>query len=279
MVRPFAAKGKKRKKAERYDRDDDGEESTASAKKAMVENEPDEQPENEAAEENFHELEGIPIVPKDPKSDSKAGVIFVLERASLEVAKVGKNYQLLNSDDHSNFLRRNNRNPGDYRPDILHQALLAIFDSRIAKAGRLKVVYVKTEKGLLIEIKPYVRLPRTQKRFYGVMLQLLQKLSITAAGKREKLFRVIKNPVTQYLPSNSRKMGFSHSSDKLVKVRTYLDAVEDDVDLVFVVGAMAHGKIETGYTDDLLAISEYPLSASCCIADICKDLADKWNVG
>lgn len=90
MVRPFAAKGKKRKKTERYDRDDDGEESTASAKKAMVENEPDEQPENEAAEETFHELEGIPIVPKDPKSDSKAGVIFVLERASLEVAKVGK---------------------------------------------------------------------------------------------------------------------------------------------------------------------------------------------
>lgn len=127
------------------------------------------------------------------------------------------------------------------------QALLAIFDSRIAKAGRLKVVYVKTEKGLLIEIKPYVRLPRTQKRFYGVMckwillvliwldisaigvccdqwsfsfynpfhwsfakffaVQLLQKLSITAAGKREKLFRVIKNPVTQYLPANSRKMG------------------------------------------------------------------------
>lgn len=133
------------------------------------------------------------------------------------------------------------------------QALLAIFDSRIAKAGRLKVVYVKTEKGLLIEIKPYVRLPRTQKRFYGVMckwiclflifpticlvvefsvlleslsltvfsfiyfaVQLLQKLSITAAGKREKLFRVIKNPVTQYLPANSRKMGkptlYFHSS-------------------------------------------------------------------
>lgn len=275
MVRPFAAKGKKRKKAEKYDRDEDGGESTAPAKRPMVDNEPDEEP----PKEDFQELEGIPIVPKDPNSANNAGVIFVLERASLEVAKVGKNYQLLNSDDHSNFLRRNNRNPGDYRPDILHQALLAIFDSRIAKAGRLKVVYVKTEKGLLIEIKPYVRLPRTQKRFYGVMLQLLQKLSITAAGKREKLFRVIKNPVTQYLPANSRKMGFSHSSDKLVKMRNYLDGVKDDVDLVFVVGAMAHGKIETDYTDDLLAISEYPLSASCCIADICKDLAEKWNVG
>ncbi|CAK9322770.1 unnamed protein product [Citrullus colocynthis] len=275
MVRPFAAKGKKRKKAEKYDRDEDGGESTGPAKKPLVDNEPDEEP----PKEDFQELEGIPIVPEDPNSANNAGVIFVLERASLEVAKVGKNYQLLNSDDHSNFLRRNNRNPGDYRPDILHQALLAIFDSRIAKAGRLKVVYVKTEKGLLIEIKPYVRLPRTQKRFYGVMLQLLQKLSITAAGKREKLFRVIKNPVAQYLPANSHKMGFSHSSDKLVKMRNYLDGVKDDVDLVFVVGAMAHGKIETDYTDDLLAISEYPLSASCCIADICKDLAEKWNVG
>ena len=38
-------------------------------------------------------------------------------------------------------------------------------------------------------------------------VQLLQKLSITAVGKREKLLRVIKNPVTQYLPVNSRKIG------------------------------------------------------------------------
>lgn len=38
-------------------------------------------------------------------------------------------------------------------------------------------------------------------------MQLLQKLSISAVGKREKLLRVIKNPVTQYLPVNSRKIG------------------------------------------------------------------------
>ena len=40
-------------------------------------------------------------------------------------------------------------------------------------------------------------------------MQLLQKLSIAAVGKREKLLRVIKNPVTQYLPVNSRKIGES----------------------------------------------------------------------
>lgn len=42
---------------------------------------------------------------------------------------------------------------------------------------------------------------------YIVAVQLLQKLSISAAGKRDKLFRVIKNPVTQYLPVDSRKIG------------------------------------------------------------------------
>lgn len=88
MVRPFAAKGKKRKKTEKYDRseEDDGESVAAPPKKPMVENELDEEP----PKEDFHELEGIPVVPKDPRSDNTAGAIFVLERASLEVAKVGK---------------------------------------------------------------------------------------------------------------------------------------------------------------------------------------------
>ena len=36
--------------------------------------------------------------------------------------QVGKGYVLLNCDDHKNFLRRNGRDPADYRPDICHQA-------------------------------------------------------------------------------------------------------------------------------------------------------------
>lgn len=41
----------------------------------------------------------------------------------------------------------------------------------------------------------------------NAVAQLLQKLSITAVGKREKLLNVIKNPVTRHLPVNSRKIG------------------------------------------------------------------------
>ncbi|ESR34902.1 ribosomal rna small subunit methyltransferase nep1 [Citrus sinensis] len=293
MVRAFKMKGQKRKKKrdEKYDREEEEEEKEEveeeelndSGKRAKLEK--TSQNDNKKGEEDgqeekdvvVHEMEGIPIAPSD-QNTKRLGVIFVLEKASLEVAKVGKSYQILNSDDHSNFLRRNNKNPADYRPDIVHQALLSILDSPLTKAGRLQAVYVRTDKGVLFEVKPHVRLPRTYKRFAGIMLQLLQKLSITAVGKREKLLRVIKNPVTQYLPVNSRKIGFSYSSEKLVKMRNYVASISDDDNLVFVVGAMAHGKIDCDYTDDLIAISGYPLSAARCIARICEALEDKWNL-
>ncbi|KAG4169949.1 hypothetical protein ERO13_A12G115000v2 [Gossypium hirsutum] len=288
MVRPYAIKGKKRKnRGEKYDKKEqeheeqvEEEEEKEPAKRAAIEKPTEEvvgKEEEEGGEAGTDELVGIPIVPSD-KKNNKNGVIFVLEKASLEVAKVGKSFQLLNSDDHANFLRKNNRNPADYRPDITHQALLSILDSPVNKAGRLQAVYVRTEKGVLFEVKPHVRIPRTYKRFSGIMLQLLQKLNITAVGKREKLLRVIKNPVTNYFPVNSRKIGFSYSSDKLVKMRKYVDAVGDDVNLVFVVGAMAHGKIEVDYIDDFIAISGYPLSAAMCIARITEALADKWSI-
>ncbi|KAK1326555.1 hypothetical protein QJS10_CPA01g01342 [Acorus calamus] len=220
------------------------------------------------------------MVTLDPGVAEKAkpGITFVLERASLEVAKVGKKYQLLNSDDHPNFLRKHGRDPAEYRPDIVHQAMLAVLDSPLNKAGRLKALYVSTEKGVLIQVNPHVRLPRTFKRFSGIMLQLLQKLSISATGSREKLLRVIKKPVTRHLPVNSRKIGLSYSSPKLKNIRDYVDDYSDDVDLVFVVGAMAHGKIDQEYTDDFIAVSGYQLSAACCIGRICNALELKWKI-
>ncbi|KAJ4706757.1 Ribosomal RNA small subunit methyltransferase NEP1 [Melia azedarach] len=286
MVRPYTMKGRKRKKnKEKYNREEEEEEeqveeepSNETGKRAKLDNisEIDDK-EGEAEEAVVHEMEGIPIAPSE-QNTKKPGVIFILEKASLEVAKVGKSYQILNSDDHANFLKRNNKNPADYRPDIVHQALLSILDSPITKAGRLGAIYVRTDKGVLFEVKPHVRLPRTYKRFAGIMLQLLQKLSITAVGKREKLLRVIKNPITQYLPVNCRKIGFSYSSEKLVKMRNYVATVSNEADLVFVVGAMAHGKIDSDYTEDLLAISGYPMSAARCIARICEALEDKWDI-
>ncbi|CAM6000409.1 unnamed protein product [Sphagnum balticum] len=96
-------------------------------------------------------------------SAEDGGLIFVLEKASLEAAKVGK---LLNCEDHATFLKKHKRDPALYRPDILHQ--------------------------------------------------LLQKLSIRASNGPDKLMRIVKQPVTRYLPLGAQRIGMSYSAPKVV---------------------------------------------------------------
>ncbi|XP_030495666.2 uncharacterized protein LOC115711464 [Cannabis sativa] len=241
--------------------------------------------EKEEEEEEEVDYDGIPISNPHHQlqttttlKSSQPGVIFVLEKASLEVAKVGKSYQLLTSD-HKDFLNKHKKSESDYRPDIVHQALLAILDSTLNKAGRVKGLYIRTEKRVLIQLKPQTHLPRTSKRFYGLISQLLQKLSIKDEKTHTKLLRVIKNPVTQYLPVNSHRIGFSSSSNKLIKMNDYVHNFESDRDIVFVVGVMAHGKIEPDYhIDDFVSVSNYSLSAARCTNMICQSLEEKWNI-
>lgn len=55
----------------------------------------------------------------------------------------------------------------------------------------LQGLYVHTHKNVLIQVNPQVRLPRTFKRFCGLMVQLLQKLSIRATNGPDKLLKVL----------------------------------------------------------------------------------------
>ncbi|XP_065005990.1 uncharacterized protein LOC135637286 isoform X2 [Musa acuminata AAA Group] len=89
------------------------------------------EPEDERrAEEGVDEMPGIRVT--SPVDGAKRpGVIFVLEKACLEVGKVGKNFQILNSDDHANYLRKQNRNPADYRPDIIHQTCSSDYSMKL----------------------------------------------------------------------------------------------------------------------------------------------------
>lgn len=67
-------------------------------------------------------------------------------------------------------------------------------------------VYIHTAKGVLIEVNPQIRIPRTFKRFGGLMVQLLQRLSIRSVNGSEKLLKVIKNPVTDHFPPGTHKI-------------------------------------------------------------------------
>lgn len=58
--------------------------------------------------------------------------------------------------------------------------MLTLLDSPLNKAGLLQV-YIHTAKGVLIEVNPHVRIPRTFKRFSGLMGAYIWKIYFTSS--------------------------------------------------------------------------------------------------
>merc|ERR1712241_1031760 len=202
-----------------------------------------------------------------PKDQQKR-LIVVLENASLETVKAGKTFELMNCDDHKNILRKNDRDIADARPDITHQCLLMLMDSPLNRAGLLHV-YIHTKRNVLIEVNPQTRIPRTLARFAGLMVQLLPKLSIHAANGNVKLLKVIKNPVSDHFPAGCRRFVSSYAAERCVRIRDFAETISANSEpVVFVVGAMSHGKVTVDYGEEDIAFSEYPLSAALACAKL-----------
>ncbi|RKU41724.1 18S rRNA pseudouridine methyltransferase [Coniochaeta pulveracea] len=226
----------------------------------------------------------IPPTDKDTKR-----LIVVLSNASLETYKAShsagrmgsvrdEKYSLLNSDEHIGVMRKMNRDISDARPDITHQCLLTLLDSPINKAGKLQI-YIQTAKGVLIEVSPSVRIPRTFKRFAGLMVQLLHRLSIKSTTSQEKLLKVIQNPITDHLPPNCRKITLSFDAP-VVRVREYVDGLGPNESICVFVGAMAKGSdnFADAYVDEKISISNYSLSASVACSKFCHAAEDSWDI-
>lgn len=170
-----------------------------------------------------------------------------------------------------------------------------LLDSPLNRAGLLQV-YIHTSNNVLIEVNPQTRIPRTFKRFAGLMgkiqvilltinvyinfiyflVQLLHKFAVRASDGNMKLLKVIKNPVTNHLPVGVKKYTTSFSADKVVKCSELVPEGEDPI--VVVVGAMAHGKLELDYTEETVSISNYPLSAALTCTKICSSFEEAWGV-
>ncbi|KAH8645625.1 Alpha/beta knot methyltransferase [Xylariales sp. PMI_506] len=228
----------------------------------------------------------VPISTSDKDSQR---LIVVLSNASLETYKAShgggragmqrdEKYSLLNSDEHIGVMRKMNRDISDARPDITHQCLLTLLDSPINKAGKLQI-YIHTAKGVLIEVSPTVRIPRTFKRFAGLMVQLLHRLSIRSTTSQEKLLRVIQNPITDHLPPNCRKVTLSFDAP-LVRVRDWVDSVGPKESVCVFVGAMAKGtdNFADEFVDEKISISNYSLSASVACSKFCHAAEDAWDI-
>ncbi|KAI5306642.1 Ubiquitin-conjugating enzyme E2 4 [Ascosphaera pollenicola] len=232
----------------------------------------------------------VPIPSSDKNSQR---LIVVLSNASLETYRSsgggggagGRNaagkeekYSLLNSDEHIGVMRKMGRDISEARPDITHQCLLTLLDSPINKAGKLQI-YIHTAKGVLIEVSPTVRIPRTFKRFAGLMVQLLHRLSIRSTNSQEKLLKVIKNPITDHLPPNCRKVTLSFDAP-VVRVNDYIQGLGSKESMCVFVGAMAKGRDDFAdqFKDDAISISNYSLSASVACSKFCHACEDVWNI-
>ena len=217
----------------------------------------------------------------------KPRIIVLLDQATLETVKNRRGvYELMNCDDHRDLCKKKlKKDPNEFRPDILHQEMLALMDSPLNKAGLLQV-YIHTKKHVLIELNPATRIPRTYKRFAGLMVQLLHKMKIKAGTESTTLLKVIKNPFSQHLPPGTRCYGFScqgelYSPISLAKTLLPTDPSECKVPTCFVLGAMATGHITINdhpYIEKMYSISEYPLSGAAALSRIMGGIEHLWGV-
>jgi len=214
-------------------------------------------------------------------------IIVLLDLARLETVKNRRDtYELLNCDDHRDLCTRKlKKDPKQYRPDICHQELLALIDSPLNKAGCLQV-YIKTTSNVLVEIHPSIRIPRTYKRFSGLMVQLLHKMKIKASGSSTTLMKVIKNPFSRHLPAGTRVYGMSvggklYSPMSLAQAVLSDDPEGDDPPVCFIIGAMAAGHItkdDHPYIEEMFSVSEYPLSGAAAISRILGGIENRWGI-
>jgi rRNA small subunit pseudouridine methyltransferase Nep1 len=245
--------------------------------------------------DNYNSLGSIPLelvsMDSSNKKSQQEPVIVLLDQASLETVKNKRGmYELLNCDDHRDLCKSKLRkDPNSFRPDILHQELLAMLDSPLNKAGLLRV-YIATTKNVLIQVHPSIRIPRTYKRFAGLMVQLLHKMKIKASNDSTTLLKVIKNPFSSHLPPGTRCYGFScegtlYSPIALAKsilpIEPNTSKAAAHPPTCFVIGAMSTGHItiqDHPYIEKMISISSYPLSGAAAASRLMSGIEHHWGI-
>lgn len=214
---------------------------------------------------------------KRTREDSQQ-VVVVLERAGLWLGNDG----LVDAYDRANTTAIPNENLVEIRPDIVHQCLLALYDSDLAASGRLRV-YIVTVKGKTIQVSPSLRPPRTYHRFKGLMESLLRSGSIVT-GDGDTLMKVLPGTVAPIIPYEAPVVGICHSNTAPVHSPTEiaqksLDEPVDDnlqgglknVSGFFVIPCQEDATVDgIDYVTRQVCLSLYPASSHVMCARVCE---------
>ena len=247
------------------------------------------------AEEEINKEEGNELnelLDKESNNDNhnmfnklKRKLIIILEGASLELGNVKKNPQIINCDDHYKIIKSMKKKLDEFRPDIIHQCLLNLFDSPLNKVGLLQV-YIRTNKNILIEINPKTRIPRTFKRFSGLFSQLFLKNEIGIEDNSHKeIFLKILNTKLEDIIRDIPKILLSEKG-RLVDIDTYCKNLENNIkenknkNICFIIGTNPKGDIDPmiKYNDDCISLSSFDLDSNVVCAKICSAFENSWGV-
>lgn len=146
----------------------------------------------------------------------------------------------------------------DPRIQKTHQALRLLLDSPLSKSDKLRI-YVHTTENVLVELSHLIDIPGDCEEFNNLMSYLLRRL-VVKAGDGTVLAKVVKNPVTSYLPPNSTKMGLSAEGRQVPK-----EELASSVQRGFVFFVDMEAREEKDVEFDM-KLSDFELSiGSCCV--------------
>ncbi|SCU71556.1 EMG1/NEP1 methyltransferase, putative [Trypanosoma equiperdum] len=146
-------------------------------------------------------------------------VIIILEHCPLAVVRGKYGFELL-AERHRAHHARYKQDPAEWRPDVVHQALLHLMDSPLNRAGMLQV-FLRTKKGVVIAVDPRLRVPRHMRLFEKMMVSCLYRMKVRAANGSVSLLRVVKNPVTDHIPANCTLIRVEKDGDAVPDIFAY----------------------------------------------------------
>ena len=155
------------------------------------------------------------------------------------------------------------------RPDILHQALLLIQGSILARNNLVKT-YIHTINDLVIDVDPGIRPPRNYDNFLGLMSQLFQLGRVPPVGK--PLMRFV-DGINYVLGTESpdRRILLDDVRGREVSLRSFIDYVINFRRPMIMIGAFPRGSFREstyGLADDVVRIGGYVMDTSSILCRI-----------
>lgn len=160
---------------------------------------------------------------------------------------------------------------------------MALLDSPLNKQNKLQV-FLRTQKGYTIEVAPEIRLPRTFKRFSGLMAQLMTQGRIQASQQGGQTLLSVNNyPIHGLLHKDFRfvKLNTLSKGNLVEDFDQYTGLLKDKL-TAFVIDlgvseSTESNKIKLKYADEI-CISNYDVSPLVVGSRVCFSYEEHWGV-